>query len=200
MATYPLTQGPYWRSSGELLGAVPPVLPVAAQGAANGSQPLYTNILNVDATQKYNLGTVARFRDDAYGEVEAIYLPGVAALQQYDAVVYEVGNNNLAEGGTGAVAASVTRTVAASRGPLAVALSNPTAAQFGWFAVKGSVPVSCASAGAAGTGLAVSATAGQLAASGAAAGDVLGAITSSALNTPAAGYTICEIDRPNVRV
>jgi hypothetical protein len=164
-----------------------------AQGSTNGSQPALTNVLQVDTTQKARVGTLAHFEDEVYGEIEAIYLPGVASLGQFDAVIYDE------------VHALTARaiTTGSLRGPVAIALSNPTAVQWGWFLVKGQCPVNTSGTGGAQTGLALTSTAGQLGASGGAAGDVLGAGTTAAQGTVKAGnvtgYTDCTFDRPSVR-
>lgn len=193
MATYPLTQAPYWKLSGPgagLLGASPMVVAQAAQGSSNGAQPSLTNVLQVDASQKFRTGSVAFFQDETYGEIEAIYLKGVASLAQYDCVKYD--------SGAGTTVRLITTNDATMAGPLAVALSNPSASQWGWFAVRGKVPVSTASA-IINESLAASGTAGQLTDANDTLdtqGNIIGMSCKSAQDGPATGFTDVQIDRP----
>lgn len=177
-----------WRSTSPgILGASPVAIATAQQGAGNGAQPSYVVSFQTDATQKLRLGTVSRFVDEVYGEIEAIYLAGVASTAAGDVVSYDP------------KAGTTTRAVAATRGPLAVALAPVLATQFGWYARKGQVPVNTTAAGtgAANSGLKVTATAGQATvAAGVTAGDVEGAICKSAQDAPGVGFTNVELSYP----
>ena len=76
---------------------------------------------NVDATQKFRLGTIVK---DTAGN-EYIYLKGVASVVAEDWVVYDE-------------AFVTTRTVANSLGPVAIAMAAVDATtKFGWFGVSG---------------------------------------------------------------
>lgn len=132
-------------------------------------------------------GDTARFLDPTYGEIEAIYLKGVASTAKGDLVVFDPKAN------------TTTRSVAASRGPVAVALSANVASQFGWYAIRGMVPVSTASAGtgAANSLLAVTATAGQATVSGGAGVKIDGAICKSTQDAPGAGFTDVQLSYPS---
>lgn len=93
-----------------------------------GRAGLHQNIEATSTTQKYKLGERVKARDvgtTAYGEGEFIYLKGVASTAVGDAVVYDI------SGGT------TVRTVAASKGPLAVAMSANVANQYGWYQIFG---------------------------------------------------------------
>lgn len=90
-----------------------------------GAQP----ITDVSSTQKHPLLTRVRAKDvgsTARGEAEFVYLKGVASTVAGDAVVYDESTG------------LTTRTVAASKGPLAVAMSACAATtSFGWYQVYG---------------------------------------------------------------
>lgn len=193
---YPLTQAPYWKLSGPgagLLGASPMVVAQAAQGSSNGAQPSLTNVLQVDASQKFRIGSRAFFCDENYGEIEAIYLKGVSSLAQYDAVVYDTN-----QGTPQSVVRMITGADASLSGPVAIALSNPNGSQFGWFAVSGKVPVSTSGA-IINESLAASGTAGQLTDGGDTldvAGTITGMSCKSAQGGPATGFTDVQIDHP----
>jgi hypothetical protein len=133
-------------------------------------------------TQKHALGTVATGMDFGtlgYGAIAAIYLKGVASTAAGDLVIYDP------------KLATTTRTLAASRGPVAVALSANIANQYGWYAVEGDVPVSTTAAGtgAANALLAVTATDGRGTVSGAAGIKIDNAICKAAQDTPSSGFT-----------
>lgn len=175
---YPTTIN--WKETSGNPAASLPVSSTMVQGTGNGAQPALSVTLQSDASQKERLGTVRRFQDETYGEIEAIYLKGVAATAAGDLVSFDPKN------------AATVRAVAATRGPLAVALAPVLAGQFGWYAIRGVVPVStiAAGTGAANSGLKVTATAGQATvAAGATAGDIEGALCKSAQDGPGAGFT-----------
>jgi hypothetical protein len=139
-----------------------------------------------DTTQRHPLGAVRKFYDATYGEIECIYLKGVASTAVGDAVVFDQ------------KAGTTTRCVAASRGPVAIAMSANVALQFGWYAIRGIVPVNTTAAGtgAAVPGLAVTATPGQLTVRNAAAQSVDGLISKSAQDAPGAGFTDVQLNYP----
>lgn len=147
------------------------------------------NFMDTSTTQAHPLGTLAVGEDKgtlAYGKMTCIYLKGVASTAAGDLVVYD------------RVAGTTTRSVAASRGPVAVALSANVASQYGWYAVVGDVPVSTTAAGtgAANALLAVTATPGQGTVSGAAGVKVDNAICKAAQGTPTASFTQVTLGWP----
>jgi hypothetical protein len=149
------------------------------------------NPLDTVATQKHPLGTRVRAQDYGslgYGEIELIYLKGVASTAAGDLVVFDP------------VAATTTRTVAASRGPLAVALSANVASQFGWYVIRGQAPVNTTAAGtgAANPELNVTATAGQATVGSAALTLIYGATCKAAQDTPSSGFTQVALANPFV--
>jgi hypothetical protein len=144
----------------------------------------YPTITDTDTTQKVALGTVVRAFDSTYGEGEFIYLKGVASTVAGDAVVYDE------------YAATTTRTVAASRGPVAVAMSANVANQYGWYQVKGAALTNTAASGTAGGFVCVTATAGTVDDAGTAV-QVDGAVYRTATGTPSAGKAVLEINRPS---
>lgn len=99
--------------------------------------------------QNHPLGTRIRAVDSTYGEIEAIYLKGVASTAKGDAVTFETK--------TGAT----TRSAASARGAVGVALSACVANEYGWYAISGAVPVTAGTVAASGTAYFTS-TAGSL--------------------------------------
>jgi hypothetical protein len=130
-------------------------------------------------TQLHTLGKVATFKDTTYGEILCVYLKGVASTAAGDLVTYDPKNG------------TTTRTVAASRGPVAVAMSANVASQYGWYAVRGVVPVSTTAAGtgAANSLLQVTSTAGQATVSGTSSVKIDGAICVSTQGAPGTNFT-----------
>jgi hypothetical protein len=139
------------------------------------AHPLGTRIHGVD------VGTLG------YGEAEFLYLAGVASTAAGDLVVYDP------------VAGTTTRTVAASRGPVAVAMSANVAGQYGWYMVLGQAPVSTTAAGtgAANALLQVTSTAGQATVSGTASVKIDGAVCKAAQGTPTASFTQVALHFPS---
>src|SRR5574341_1310928 len=111
-----------------------------------GGQP----IADTSAVQKHPLGTRVRAVDPTYGEGEFIYLKGVASTVVGSAVSYDQKNG------------TTTLAVAATRGPIAIAMSANVAAQYGWYAVAGAVPCKVLAGIVAGNRPVVTATAGSL--------------------------------------
>lgn len=113
-----------------------------------------TPAANVDDVQKFAIGTRLKARDPLYGEGEFVYLPGVASCAVGSVVAY----NTQASSGTG----STTLAVAATRGPLAVAMAAVIAGNWGWFQVRGAAVVATAGATVADTPAYLTATAGAV--------------------------------------
>lgn len=139
-----------------------------------------------DTTKRHPLGKRCKFIDPTYGEIECIYLQGLAATAAGDVVAYDPKNLN------------TVRAVAATRGPMAVAMSANLANQFGWYAIQGLVPANTtvAGTGAANSGIQTSATAGQATVSGTAGQKISGARCTSAQDGPGAGFTDVELTFP----
>jgi hypothetical protein len=96
-----------------------------------GAQP----INETSTTQRHPLGTVVKAVDPDKGEAEFVYMKGVAATVVGSLV--EVNGDF-----------STTVAGAASKGPVAVAMSANVANQYGWYAVRGRVPTVAAAGGA----------------------------------------------------
>lgn len=144
-----------------------------------GGQP----IAETSTVQKHALGTRVRATDPVYGEGEFVYLKGVASTVVGDAVIYDQKNG------------TTTRTVAASKGPLAVSMSANVANQFGWYAVAGAVPVKVVAGIAASSVPYVSATAGSLDDTVAANQGVTGALFISA---DSGGFADIQLGYPTI--
>lgn len=149
-----------------------------------GAQPI--NVTST--TQACPLGTTVRAVDASYGEGTFIYLVGVASTAAGDWVAYDL------------KAGTTTRTVAASVGPVAIAMSANVASQYGWYQVVGA---SVASTTAAGTGAAnawlkVTATDGRATVSGTSAIKIDGAVCTTAQDGPGSGFTGVQISWPAV--
>jgi hypothetical protein len=145
--------------------------------------------LETSTTQKHPLGAVVRAQDYgtlAYGQMQLIYLKGLASTAAGDVVTYDP------------VSGVTVRVILATRGPLAVSLSANVANQFGWYAVQGNVPVNTTAAGtgAATAQLAFTATPGQLTVATAIASFVQNAICKTAQDTPSSGFTQVELAWP----
>lgn len=125
----------------------------------------------------------AQGHDPVFGEGEFIYLKGVASTVAGDAVVWD-------ENG------ATTRTVAASRGPVGIAMSANVANQWGWYQVKGIAVVSALTV-AADAPVSLSATAGNLDDLTTAQYAVTSARWMSATDTPATGFAYCALAYPN---
>jgi hypothetical protein len=151
-----------------------------------GAQP----ITETSTTKNHPLGTIVRAEEygAGYGEGEFIYLAGVASTAAGDLVVYD------------AKAGTTTRTVAASRGRVAVAMSANVASQYGWYQISGEAIVSTTAAGtgAANPNLIITATAGRATVAATGATCILGAVCKAAQDTPSANFTQVQIDRPFV--
>lgn len=162
--------------------AYPTTLAYVISGQFLGAQP----IAATSTTQNHPLGFRIRAVDATYGEGEFIYLKGVASTAAGDVVTYDTKG------------AATVRTVAASRGPMAVAMSANVASQYGWYQILGSAVVSTASAGtgAANSLLAVTATPGQATVSGGAGVKISGALCKTAQDTPTSGFTAVQLHYP----
>lgn len=141
-------------------------------------------IATTSTTQQHPIGTLAKAYDPTYGEGEFIYLKGVAATAIGNPVVYDTKANTTVLG------------VAGSRGPVAVAMSANVASQYGWYQVKGAAVV-VAGTVAAGGNVYWTATAGSIDDAVVAGDKVDGARLKTADGTPAAGFAVCQIDRPS---
>ena len=144
----------------------------------------------VDVTALVKVGTIAKFFDDAFGEGEFIYLPGVASTAAGDAVDFDT---------TPGAYATVrhTNATATNKGwPLAIATAAVVANKFGWYQIGGTAIVNVAAGFAAGSAVFGTGTAGVLD-DGADAGDqILNAKGLTAIGTPAAGKAYVLINRP----
>ena len=143
-------------------------------------------IQTTSTTQQHPLGTTVSAVDATYGAGKFIYLLGVASTAAGDAVVFD------------SKVGTTTRTVAASRGQVGIAMSANVASQYGWYQVDGAAVVNTASAGtgAANSGVQTSATAGQLTVSGTSAQKIDGARCTAAQDTPTSGYTQVQLSSP----
>ena len=140
-------------------------------------------ITTVDTVQAFPLGTLVKAQDSVYGEGEFVYLKGVASTAAGNTVVYDT------------YAGTTTRTVAGSRGPVAIAQAATVASTFGWYQVKGSGPVT------AGTVLAdgnvyMTATPGSIDDAVVSGDKIDGIRLKTANGTPSAGLAVVQLDRP----
>ncbi len=148
------------------------------------------SLMTTSTTQAHPLGTTTKGNDTGtlqYGPGEFIYLKGATSTAKGDAVIYDP------------KAGTTTRTVAASRGPIAIALSANVASQYGWYQVVGTAAVATASAGtgAANALLQTSATDGTLTVSGTSGQKIEGAICKAAQDTPTSGFTQVLLSWPS---
>lgn len=139
-----------------------------------------TETAKTDGTQPA-IGTVVEAYDPTYGAANFIFLKGVASTVPGDAVVYDTYGN------------TTTRTVAASRGTIAVAMSSNVANQFGWYQISGAALTNTAAGATAGAVLYVSATAGTLTSTSATGQKVDGAYALTATGTPVSGKVVVNL-------
>jgi hypothetical protein len=140
-----------------------------------------------NATQTVALGTTAKATDANYGEGIFVYLAGVASTVAGSLVIYDQ------------KAGTTTLTVAASRGPVAVAMAPTVAGQFGWYQVSGAgvVSTTAAGTGAANALLAVTSTAGQGTVSGSAGVKIDSLVCKTTQDAPGTGFTGVQMDWPS---
>ena len=143
-----------------------------------GGQP----IANTATAAAHNLGQRIKAADSAYGEVEFIYLPGVASCAAGDVVVFDE------------KAGTTARALQGMRGHVAVAMAATTAGLYGWFAVDGMVPVATA-AGSISCGAAyLSTTAGSID-SVEYEGEKVDGLSIKA--QPSGGFVTCRLSSPS---
>lgn len=142
-----------------------------------------TPVTTIDDVQKFPVGTRKKAFDATYGEGEFIYLPGVAATAVGSLVVYDTKAN------------TTTLTVAASRGPVAVAMAAVVAANWGWYQIRGAAVVKSAAA-AANAPVFLTAAAGTVDDLVAAGQGLDGAVYKTADGTPSAGLAVIQIAEP----
>jgi hypothetical protein len=134
-------------------------------------------------------GTTICAWDPLLGTAEFILAYGVASLARYDAV--RIGLNY-----------ATTRTVAATRGTIAVSMSPNTATDaLSWFAVRGQVPVNSTATGAVDAPMFTSATAGALTTAVTANSGLSGASNTIAVSSTVTTKTISTTNgSPVIRV
>lgn len=142
-------------------------------------------VTDTDTTQKVAIGTRAKAFDPTYGEGEFIYLKGVANTIVGSVVAYDEYAN------------TTTLTLAATRGPVAVAMSANVASQYGWYQVRGAAVVATAAAVVAGTPAYTTATAGKVDDAVVAGSGIDGMVFKTADGTPSAGLAVAQIAEPS---
>lgn len=147
---------------------------------------------NVDATELVKVGTIGTFFDETQGEGKFIYLPGVASTAAGDAVEYDM------IPGTVTTIRHTNATAPGSGRQIAIATAAIIAATYGWYQIQGVAIVNVAAGMAAGL-LFSTATAGVLD-DGQDNGDqILNARCLTAVGTPAATKSYCQITYPFVQ-
>lgn len=147
-----------------------------------GLQPL----MSTSTTKAHPLGTIVQGVDSVYGQGEFIYLEGVASTAAGDAVVYD------------SAAGTTTRTVAASKGPVAIAMSANVASQYGWYQISGAGVVNSSGA-TSGSVCGTSSTAGQLG-NTTTAQQIEGMKFTTAQDGPGSGFTGVQLSRPSANL
>ena len=135
------------------------------------------------------VGTVVKAVDPIYGEGEFVYALGVAST-----VVGSVAA--IDQRSPAGVPTATVLTVAATRGPVGVAMSANVAGQYGWYQVSGSAVVKTGTVAAAGIGFST-ATPGQLDDAVVTGSKIDGIVFKSADGTPSAGLAVAQIARPS---
>lgn len=147
------------------------------------------DINDTSTVQQCALGTKVRARDvdsTNYGEGEFIYLKGIGSTVVGSMVDYD---QNL-----GVTALSP---ATGGFGPVAVAMSANGANQFGWYCVRGVVPVKAPNAMVVGAEIfSLAATPGSVDDAAVAGEQILNAKVTSTTGTPSAGLALIEIVYP----
>lgn len=156
-------------------------MPYTIQTPLVGAQPIAVT----DTVQNHPLGTRVFAVDPIYGGAEFVYLKGVASTAIGNTVIYDQ------------YAGTTTRTVAGSRGPVAVAMSANVANQYGWYQVSGSAVVTCGTV-LANTPQYVTATAGTTDDAVVVGDKIDGFVSKTANGTPVAGQLIAQISHPSL--
>lgn len=141
---------------------------------------------SVDATLVGQVGLIVQGYDPvAQNFAEFIYLPGVASTVAGSVVVYDT------------FAGTTTLAVAASRGPVAVAMGATVAGTYGWYQISGTAVVKETGA-TAGSKPYAGATAGVPSITVVATNGIDGMTFKSADGTPAAGFAYAQLARPSL--
>ena len=146
-----------------------------------GMQP----IAATSTTQQHQIGMRVKAFDPTFGEGEFIYLKGLASTAVGEVVIYDTYANTTKRG------------VAGDRGMAAVAMSANVENQYGWYQIAGAAVVKVAAAFAANANVYWTATAGTPD-DAVVAGDKIDGIRSkTAIDTPTAGYAVCQLAYPS---
>lgn len=141
-------------------------------------------IANTATTQNHPLGLIVQANDPTYGNGEFIYLKGVASTAVGSWVTFN--NDDF----------STTLLAANAIGPVAVAMSDNVASQYGWYQISGKA-VGKALTGYVDNALVyATATAGSIDDAVVAGDRVKNALGASAVDTPSSGLAEFEINRP----
>ena len=141
---------------------------------------------DIDDEATVALGTRIKAEHPTYGVGEFIYLAGVASTAVGNAVVYS------------ALDHSTTRVQANGIGPVAFATAATVAAKYGWYQIYGTTINTVAASFADNAAVYLTATAGVLDDAVVAGDRVKGARGASAIDTPATGQALLEIQYPFV--
>jgi hypothetical protein len=152
--------------------------------AYSSTELIGADLYNVDTTKSFPLGTMVDAIDPTYGMGRFIYLAGVASVVAGDVVKYDE-------------AFATTRAVAATRGPLAVALAAVDATtEYGWFQVQGVATVSVLAGDVADALQYLTATAGSIDDAVVATQKIDGLLSMAAVGTPSANKAYCLLAFP----
>lgn len=147
--------------------------------------PGFQPIEDTSTTQQHELGAMVQAKHATYGVVTFCYAKGVASTAVGDMCMIDN------------YAGTTTRTVAATRGRVGVAMSANVASQYGWYAVEGAVPVKAGTVAAQGQVFST-ATAGTVDDASVAGSMIQGATFKSADGTPSAGYAVVSLCHPSM--
>jgi len=146
-----------------------------------GFQP----IEDTSTTQNHTLGTVVEARHATYGVGRFMYAKGVASTVAGDVCMIDT------------YGTLTVRVVAATRGPIGVAMSANVANQYGWYQIEGSAVVNAGTVAAQGQVFST-ATPGVVDDAVVIGSWVVGAIFKTNDGTPSAGKAIAALSRPSM--
>lgn len=143
----------------------------------------YQPVTALEDTAKHALGTIARAKDETYGEGEFVYVKGVASAAAKSWVTINADDW------------TTTLLAANAIGPCGVCMAALTASYYGWVQVSGKALGKCLTSFADNGRVYITGTAGSVD-DASVAGDVVHGAKGASTTTADSGYAEFEIHRP----
>lgn len=153
--------------------------------AGNGGTP---EVAGGGFTAVTQLGQIIKAYDPNFGVGEFIYLQGLASTLAGDLVIYDE-----------SLGSATTRTITTSRGPVAIAMADTVANQYGWYQIGGAGLVNTAgNAVAANAPMFATATPGECDDAVVATAKIDGMTSKEAGDATLANFTVVQLNRPTM--